>query len=150
MPDFSNAASHEFWHDYQDPSIYRVIAFMEGVEDWTYDNHPNLESKIKELGDTLDSIGSIELNANEEFVQLCACIKTGRCLRILMCLDTAYPGAASKVIMHAENTTSSDSDMAGLFLKRNLIFERLRLLGRVFSKERFDFITKALEESNYD
>jgi intracellular multiplication protein IcmW len=150
MPDFSNNASHEFWHEYQDPSIYRVISFMEGVENWTYDGNHDLEQKISELGGILEDVGTIELNSNEEFVQLCACIKTGRCLRILMCLDTAYPGAASKVIMHAENTTKSDTDMAGLFLRRNLVFERLRLLGRVFSKERFEFITKALEESNYD
>ncbi len=123
---------------------------MEGVEQWTYDGNKELELKIKELADTLEHIGAVELNSNEEFVQLCTCIKTGRCLRILMCLDTAYPGAASKVIMHAENSTKSDGDIAGLFLRRNLVFERLRLLGRIFSKERFNFITKALEESNYD
>ena len=150
MPDFSNNACHEFWHEYQDKTIYRVISFMEGVEQWTYDGNNELELKIKELADTLEHIGAVELNCNEEFVQLCTCIKTGRCLRILMCLDTAYPGAASKVIMHAENSTKSDGDIAGLFLRRNLVFERLRLLGRIFSKERFNFITKALEESNYD
>jgi intracellular multiplication protein IcmW len=150
LPDISHEAVHHFWRDYPDPMLYRVIAFMESVEDWTADGDPAVEEALTKLADELDNIGEIEIGAEAEFVALCASIKTGRCLRLLMCLDTAYPGAASKVIMHAEENTQSDSDTAGIFLRRNIVFERLRLLGRVFSEERFAMVKAALEESSYD
>jgi intracellular multiplication protein IcmW len=63
-----------------------------------------------------------------------------------MCLDTAYPGAAAKVLMHAEEITKSEADIAGVFLRRNIVFERLRLLGRVFATDRFKLVLKTLEE----
>ena len=35
MPDLSHEASAKYWFEYIDPMIYRVITFMENVEDWT-------------------------------------------------------------------------------------------------------------------
>jgi len=150
MPDLSNRASHEFWKNYQDDMIYRVISFMESMEDWTIDGDPELESAIQQFGRVLDDIGEIEIGEESNIMALCASIKTARCLRLLMSLDTAYPGAAAKVLMHAEDVTSSDDDIAGIFLRRNIVFERLRLLGRVFGEDRFRLVIKALEESSYD
>ncbi len=149
MPDLSHAAVHQFWKEYQDPLIYRVICFMEGVEDWTVDDMPEVEDAINKLGQAMEDIGNIDLQQEDAIIKLAASIKTGRGLRILMCLDTAYPGAAAKVLMHAEEVSSSDDDVAGIFLRRNIVFERLRLLGRVFAPDRFKLIQKALEESGY-
>jgi len=150
MPDFSHKAVHQFWKEYPDTSIYKVISFMEGVEDWTTDGGPELEASLKKLGDTLEDIGNIDLKQEDKFIQLVAHIKTGRGLRVLMALDMAHPGAASKVIGHAEEQRKSDADTAGLFLRRNVVFERLRLLGRVFSPDRFKLILKSLEEEHYE
>jgi len=150
MPDLSHQAIHEFWHQYPDPTIYRVIAFMEGVEDWALDGDLELEDAIKRLGKTLDEIGKIELKQEDAFVNLVAHIKTGRGLRVLMCLDNAYPGAAAKIIMRAEDTKKSEADVAGIFIRRNIVFERLRLLSRVFSEDRFRLVLKSLEESGYE
>lgn len=150
MPDLSHSAVHQFWRDYQDPMIHRVIIFMESVEDWTLDGDSALETAIKTLGDTLEDIGSIELQQENLMIEMLAHIKTGRGLRFLMCLDMAYPGAAAKVLMRAEETTKSDADNAGLFLRRNVVFERLRLLGRVFGEDRMKLAIKALEEAGSD
>lgn len=150
MPDLSYQAVHEFWHAYQDPMIYRVITFMEGVEDWTIDGEPKFEEAIKQLSEALEDIGNIDLNLEKEMIELATYIKTGRCLRLLMCLDQAYPGAAAKVLMHAEEITKSQQDTPGMFLRRNVVFERLRLLGRVFAPERFKLITNALEDGGYE
>lgn len=147
MPNLSHQAVHQFWKEYQDPIIYRVISFMEGVEDWTLDGDPDLERAIDKLGMTLEDIGNIDLKQEENMVELCCHVKTGRGLRLLMCLDTAYPGAAAKVLMHAEDNTRSDNDIAGVFLRRNIVFERLRLLGRVFAEDRLKLVMTALEES---
>ncbi len=149
MPDLSFEAVHQFWRNYQDPTIYRVISFMEGVEDWTQDNHPELEKAIKALGKALDSIENIDLQQEAPIVELVAHMKTGRGLRLLMCLDNAYPGAAAKVLMYAEEHTQSEQDNPGIFLRRNIVFERLRLLGRVFAPDRLKLVLKALEDRDY-
>ncbi len=150
MLDLSHKAVHEFWRAYQDPTIYKVISFMEGVEDWTLDGDPELETAINKLGEALDDLGSIELDEKEAFIELCAHITTGRGLRILMCLDMAYPGAAAKVLMRAEEASNTGTSNAGIFLRRNIVFERLRLLGRVFAPDRFALVLKALEGSSND
>lgn len=146
MPDISNKASHEFWNDYHDPMIYRVVTFMESVEDWTMDGDPNFEKAVAALGEALENLGRIDLQQEDKFIEFLAYTKAARMLHIMQRLDTAYPGAASKILMHAEQTTSSIEDVHGLFLRRNIVFERLRLLSRVFAKERLDLIAKALEE----
>ena len=65
-------------------------------------------------------------------------------LCVLQSIDTAHPGGASKVLMYAEENSTSNQDIPGLFLRRNIVFERLRLLGRVFAEERVDIVMKAL------
>ena len=40
--------------------------------------------------------------------------------------------------------------MRDYFLRRNVVFERLRLLGRVFGEDRLKLVIKALEESGDD
>lgn len=150
MPDLSIEGTNKFWAEYPDPMIYRVITFMESVESWTRDGNPQLEEALKKLGDTLDNIGNVDLQEEDKFIELCTQIKTGRALRLLQCMDTAHPGAASKLLMHAETSTLSNDDFYAVFLRRNAVFERMRLLGRVFSPERLALVTKALEESEHD
>lgn len=145
MPDLSNEACHAFWHDYRDPMIYRVVSFMESVEEWTLDNDADLEAAMQRLGDALEDIGNIDLQNEQEFIKVATYIKAGRGLRLLQTLDTAFPGAASKLLMYAEEHSTSSDDISGLFLRRNIVFERLRLLGRVFAPERLALLVKALE-----
>ena len=145
MPNLSHEASAQYWFEYIDPMIYRVITFMESVEDWTLDGDLNLEAALKRLGEALDDVGNIDLQHEDQFIQVCAFIKAARTLRLMQSMDTAHPGAASKLLMHAEEATTSSDDTPGLFLRRNIVFERLRLLGRVFSSERLKLMLKALE-----
>lgn len=148
MPQLDLQSSHEFWKDYNDPMIYRVITFMESVEGWTLDGDPNLEEAIRQFGENLDKLSRFELGKEEQFITLCAHIKTSRILRILQAIDTIDPGSASKVLMYAEENNTPDNILAGLFLRRNIVFERLRLLARIFSTERFNLILKALEQEH--
>lgn len=141
------AAAHEFWKNYDDPMIYRVIAFMETAEQWTLDGHAKLETALAKLGDAFENLTSFDLAKEEEFVTVCAHLRTSRILRILQAIDTIDPGSASKVLMYAEEHNSPEHIMANLFLRRNIIFERLRLLGRIFSEERCNMLLKLLEQS---
>ena len=148
MPELSNDAVHRFWHQYDDPMIYRVITFMEGVESWAVDGDPELEAALSELGNELDDISMLDmsdLGQEDKLIRIASRVGMGRALRLLHAIDSVHPGAASKLLIHAEESTESSEDTPGLFLRRNIVFERLRLLARVFSKERFSLVLKALE-----
>ncbi len=147
MPKLDLEASHEFWKNYDDPMIYRVIAFMETAEDWTLDGNPELEKVIADLGAAMDELTRFELGKEDQFVTLCAHIRSSRILRLLQAIDTIDPGSASKLLMYAEENNTPENTMAGLFLRRNIVFERLRLLARVFSQERLNMVLQALEEN---
>ena len=145
MPKLDLMSSHEFWKNYHDPMIYRVIAFMETAEGWTLDGTPALEETIDKIGAMLDNLTSFELGKEDQFVTMCTHLKTSRILRTLQAIDTIDPGSASKLLMYAEENNNPDNVMAGLFLRRNIVFERLRLLARVFSPERLDLVMRVLE-----
>lgn len=148
MPDLSHEASAQYWFEYIDPMIYRVITFMESVEDWTLDGNPEFEQAMEQLGHELDDIEKIDmglLSEEEKFIRIVGNIKTGRGLRLLQAIDTVHPGSASRILIHAEETSTGSHDPAGFFLKRNIVFERLRLLSRVFCQYRLKLVLRALE-----
>ena len=145
MPKLDLKSSHEFWKAFDDPTIYRVIAFMETTENFTLDGDPELEKIITEMGEAFDKLSNFDLAKEDQFVALCAHLKTSRILRILQTIDTIDPGSASKLLMYAEENNSEENKMANLFLRRNIVFERLRLLSRIFSSERVSMIVDILE-----
>jgi len=147
MPDLSNEASLKFWQEFHDKTIYRVITFMEGVENFTYDEVPGIEEVVQKVGKALDNLSGVNMSAlghEEAFIEIGANIRTSRGLRMLQAIDTAHPGSASKVLMHAEERSQNPNDTAGLFIRRNIVFERLRLLSRIFEKKRVAFVLKVL------
>lgn len=145
MVDLSHTGALKFWFEYKDSIIYRVITYMESVENWTIDDNPELEAALQALGATMDNVGNVDLQKENEFIQIAAYIKASRALNLLQAMDTAHPGAASKLLTHAEKQSTSPDDAPGLFLRRNVIFERLRLLTRIFSPERLALVQQALE-----
>jgi intracellular multiplication protein IcmW len=148
MPKLDITSAHEFWKNYDDSMIYRVISFMETVENFTLDGNPALEQTLNKIGESLDELTSFELAKEELFISLCSHLKTSRILRLLQAIDTIDPGSASKLLMYAEENNTPENAMAGLFLRRNIVFERLRLLARVFSQERLDLVLKVLEQEH--
>lgn len=145
MTDLSLEAAHTFWFQYPDSTIFRVLAFMESVESFTYDGDAELEAAISALSEELAKAGAYDLGQQEAFVSLGANLKMSRTLRLLQALDTAYPGAASRVLVHSEENTQTPADLCGFFLRRNVVFERLRLISRVFAPERVSLVIRALE-----
>ncbi|MEK6730555.1 MAG: type IVB secretion system protein IcmW [Pseudomonadota bacterium] len=148
MPDLSSKAAHEFWKNYEDKMIYRVVSFMESVENWTLDGQAELEKALDEFGQNLEGVTKFELANEQHYVKIGCHLKMSRVLRILQAIDSIYPGSASRILMHAEEQAQNQNQAAELFLRRNIVFERLRLLSRVFSKERFELIAKAMENEN--
>jgi intracellular multiplication protein IcmW len=150
MAELDQQSSLQYWKNYPDGMIFRVIGLMESVENWTLDDHPEVESILTELGEALETITQFELKNQEDYIRLGNHLHMSRILRLMQAIDTTHPGSASRLLMHAEQNTLSDSDPEGLFLRRNIVFERLRLLGRVFSIERLDLIKTAMQAQEED
>lgn len=146
MPDLNPDAVRHFWQERHDHALYRIIASMEGVERWTHDNDAELEEVVKRFADLLDEFPKFELAEEEKLIKTLTAIKSSRALRLLQHIDGLQPGAASKLLIYAEVASNSPSDLSGFFLKRNLVFERLQLLGRIFAAERFALVNRALEK----
>ena len=144
MVDLSLKESHAFWDGFPDKSVYHVIVLLESVEKSLYDGDEDFEAKMEALGDALDALSGRELENKQAILDVAANLRTSRYLRLLQTLDMSSPGAASKVIAYAEKSDPTNTQ-AQLFLRRNVIFERYRLLGRIFSQERLGVLVKALE-----
>lgn len=151
MPNLQLDAVHAFWDNYDRRTLYRVIVALEQVEHWVLDTQPNIEKAVIRLGEALDQAKNFTITDELKIIRLLANLHAGRALRILQSLDVAKPGTASQLLMFAEEK-SQDTDKskgepnAKLFLRRNLVFERLQLLSRVFSPQRISIVLKALEQ----
>lgn len=146
MLKLSHAACHKFWVNYGDANIYKVIVSMECAENWTLDETENveLEAAVDKLAKKLNQIGTAEITDFEAIVKVLSCLKISRMLRILQAIDSANPGAANKILTKAEEISKNNKD-AQLFLSRNLTFERLRLISKVFAHDRIKFLNEAIE-----
>lgn len=151
MPDMSRKSVHAFWHDYDKRTLYRIVTSMEGIEAWAADNDPRVEEALMRLGDLLDGVSEFEVKDEATLIKILANLHSGRALRLMQFLDQIKPGTASKLLLYAEDQTKdplNKNRYADLFLKRNLAFERLQLLGRVFAPERINLVLKALESNH--
>ncbi len=149
MPSLLTKDVHEFWNNYPDPMIYRVIMFMEAVEEYLdRDGDPEFIATLEKLGKELEDISAVNFNEFAEKdlpIAIAVQLKTGVGLRFLHMMDTVHPGCASRLLMYAEQNTLGEDDNNALFLRRNVVFERLRLMARVLSPERCVLVQKALE-----
>jgi intracellular multiplication protein IcmW len=148
MPDLSTEACHRFWFEYNDPAIYKAICFLESVEDWTLENTPQIQDALNQLGTLLENIGKVDFKDEALFVETSSHLKTSQILRMLQALDSAHPGAASKVLVYAEENAGNHETFAPLFIQRNIAFERLRLLSRIFSRSRMKLAIEAIESED--
>lgn len=151
MPDLHLDAVHAFWDSYDRRTLYRVIVALERVEHWILDNAPEVEAALIRLGEVMDQSSGFELSEEGKVIRVLANTRAGRALRILQALDIAKPGSASQILMYAEEASAegegkTPDKYAKIFLRRNLVFERLQLLSRVFAPQRVSLVLKALEQ----
>ena len=153
MPDLHLDALNAFWDSYDRRTLYRVIVALERVEHWMLDSIPAVEAALIHLGEAMDQASGFELTGEAKVIRVLANTRASRALRILQALDIAKPGSASQLLMYAEEASAEGEGRtpdrcAQLFLRRNLVFERLQLLSRVFAPQRVSLILKALEQQS--
>ena len=145
MVDLSIEASRGYWQRFNDSSVYKVIVLLESVEMGLVEGDQDFEQAITNLGDVFDTLPDNIKDHPQAFVDVISYLKTSRYLRLLQATDEVKPGAASSIIAHAERHMK-ENPACGLFINRNVIFERFRLLARVLAPERIKIFAEALEE----
>ena len=151
MPDLSAQAVHQFWYDYDKRILYRIVTSMEGMESWTVDMEEEVDAALNRLGDALEGSRNFELKEEATIIKVLANTHSARAIRLMQYLDALVPGTASKLLVYAEGQTKDENNKnryCDLFLKRNLVFERMQLISRVFAPERINLVLKALENAN--
>lgn len=153
MPDLHVDAVNAFWDSYDRRTLYRVIVALERVEHWVLDDIPEVEAALIRLGEAMDRVNGIALTEEAKMIRVLTNIRASRALRLLQALDIEKPGSASQLLMFAEEASTEKTEegldqYAQLFLRRNLVFERLQLLSRIFAPQRITLVLKALEHQN--
>lgn len=144
MPDLSYEACHEYWSKHSDPAVYKAICFMESVEEWTADTDEEVSEHFTSLGDSLHGIEDLNLDYADEIIFIASQVKASRKLMLMQILNESSPGYVARLLKHAEKSQKNEKSCQ-LFLKRNILFERLRLLGRIFAPESTKKIKEVLE-----
>ncbi len=145
MLDLNPDAVRSYWQEKHDYALYRIIEAMEGVEGWVTDGNPEVEAALSHLIKALDKVQNYELHNEEALIQILNTLKAARAFRLLQFFDSLKPGSASKLLIFAEVASNEPDDMPGFFLKRNLVFERLQLMGRIFAPDRVELVLKAID-----
>ena len=153
MPDLHLDSVHAFWDSYDRRTLYRVIVGLERVEHWVLDGEPAVDVALIRLGEVMDQGHSVDLTEEAKIIRTLINSRASRALRLLQAMDIAKPGSASQILMFAEEAASSaegkiPDPLAQLFLRRNLVFERLQLLSRIFANQRVTLVLKALEQQS--
>ncbi|MEC7030884.1 MAG: hypothetical protein VXW87_04395 [Pseudomonadota bacterium] len=139
MADLSHKSTLAFWQDFMDGSIFPLIQFIEGSEDFANEHSETLKETLETTGAFLESATQLADGSEEHFVKLCAPLFMSQKLRIMQLADAISPGFATKMIKKSEALSLNDKDCE-IFLKRNLLFERLRIISRVFSPEKIQLV----------
>jgi|AntRauTorckE5430_2_1112549.scaffolds.fasta_scaffold00045_35 intracellular multiplication protein IcmW len=144
MPDLSHEGSKQFWKEFMNGSIYKIIDFIEQTEDWVVSNDPKTIDALAQLSDYLEKADSKTEFPQKQFIHICAYAHLSQKLKIMHTLDTIQPGLATQLIQTAEKSPKSNLS-ASIFLKRNLLFERMRILSKILAPNRIQIVQKIYE-----
>ena len=144
---FSLAECHEYWFQYNDPNLYKALVTLESVEKWTVEDDVSVQQSLERLDKAIQSLSEKFRSAR------CVCrsnnpSKSSQIMRILQALNLSHPiqGAATKVIAYAESDTSIAENHT--FVERNIAFERLRLMARIFSQQRIQKVLEIIDKNS--
>ena len=146
MSGFDITSCHEFWKNFVNQDVYKVICLMETMEDWCLDNDPSVDQSINQMFESFENGDTSIVSQHQTLTNILAYIRMSRKLRIMQALDSIEPGSASKLISYAEEN-SINNEACKTFIRRNVAFERLRILNRILHKDRIDIITQSVEQA---
>lgn len=150
MINLTTKGINEFWDNYPDDEIKKIIYKMDSIEKWSQDSNENIPQKLEELSKKLSNITKQKIDTlinDDNFLYLLVNLKSSTSFRVMYYIDSISPGSASTLLSRAELSFSDISHPLSNFVLRNISFERMRIVHRVFGDKRSQMI-KNLIESN--
>ena len=144
MPSLDLNSSRTFWTHYMNGSVKDIIAFLESKEHDLSGNIPEILSLLEDLGNELDDAKDMSKIKMLDLIKVASLTHMSQKLRLMQCVDTIEPGTATRMISYAESFAETDP-YAKRFLERNTIFERVRILQRVYQPSRLELLMSLYE-----
>jgi len=144
MPDLSRSSVYAFWYEYDAKILFRVVSTIEASEKWVPTSE-TIDQYVSDLGDILDGNVNLDLINPETIVNILTSIRFSQGLRAMHALESKKSGYIAKLLAWAESQPDDPSSPAKIFLKRNVVFERMQLCARIFAPERLNLLRKCQE-----
>lgn len=148
--DFTEETTDKFWQENNDNFLIKIIKILSSTEDWIIDhNDPEIKSALDKLLNIINKNKNFDIDKEEDFINILCSLELKYSLHLMQYMNKINDNnVISKILIYAESANKDTSSVTGLFLNRNLVFERFQLLSRVFSPERMTLLEKVVKRAD--
>ena len=149
--DLRKSVVMEYWKE-RDPihqgRLARMLMWMESVEDWSLDEHPDIVMEINRLTYVMQQADSIPVgDTAEEWLTMLAYLSSSRALRIVEWIDYSRRNENGALPLVQTARAMRHHEHAQLLTDRLQALRMLDLLGKIFSPRRLDTVTLLLRRA---
>lgn len=145
MPNLRKSIVENFWEK-KDKRMFRILGWMESMEDWMLDENEEIANSIYALANTLERVSKKDiLNNAEELIHAMAYMSSPRALRLMEWFDEHFSQGIS-IELTQKALSMKDNEQAQLLLDRFDTLNKLSLLSKIFSTQRTKLIVSLLKQ----
>lgn len=147
--------AHKYWAKI-DPAITQVFSIMDEQDTWSIEDHDRVREmldKVIRKMQSSKSVASYCLEKPKQALEIMAWMRSSSAMMLLHYSNEDRKEVTSRFLSACQAILASNPDDDHLFraatlaVDRFLVFERLALLKRLFSKERTDRLEAAIHDA---
>ena len=147
--------AHKYWARI-DPAITQVFSIMDEQDTWSIEDHERVREMLDKVIRRMQSsnkVASYCLENPKQALEVMAWMKSSSAMMLLHYSNEDRKEVTSRFLNACQAILASNPDDDDLFraatlaVDRFLVFERLALLKRLFSKERTDRLEAAIQDA---
>jgi len=140
----------DYWRT-RDKRMQIILEWMEGMEEWRLDGDQDFSRSLLELQPKLEgaSRGGM-LDISDDFLKVMAYMSASRAMRLMEWMDGKFEKSLSVEYVQLAQDYAAENPTHQLMLDRLRALHSVSLLGKVFSPQRTQIITRFLIEQNED
>lgn len=140
--------AHQFWKD-TNLVEYQILLLMESAEPQPENISSELGALLQQLDQSFDQPGGVDFDQSLGLLKVLSSLSVVLEFYLVRRYDLAYPGASADILGLA-NSHLKDTEYgayANHLLRRHIVFERMKILRRVFDLERLSTIGDFVKEN---
>jgi hypothetical protein len=140
----------DYWRT-RDKRMQIILEWMEGMEEWRLDDDQDFSRSLLDLQPRLEkaSRGGM-LDISGDFLKVMAYMSASRAMRLMEWMDGKFDKSLSVEYVQVAQDYAAENATHQLMLDRLRALHSVSLLGKVFSPQRTQIITRLLIEQNED